>query len=62
MEREQFSAEDRDDVVLTQCYVQGFKVSQIQMTEQSCTVVLGMVQGEEPLAVASHVNESETGN
>lgn len=62
MEIEQFSVEDGDDVVLTQCYVQGFKVFQIQMTKQSCTVVLGMVRGEEPLAVASHVNESETDN
>lgn len=54
--------EDGDDAVLTQHCMQGFKVSQIQMTEQSCSMVLGTVRGKGCLAVASHVNESETGN
>ena len=62
MERKCSSAEDGDYVVLTQCCMQGFKVSQIQMTEQSCSVVLGTGQGEGSLAVVSHINESETGN
>lgn len=62
MEREQFSVEDGDNAALTQRCMWGFRVAQIQMTEQSCTVVLGMVRREGSLAAVSHVNESDTGN
>jgi len=62
MEREQLSAEGSDDAVLAQHCVQGFEVSQIQETEQSCSVVLGAVRGDGSLAVTSRTNESGPAN
>lgn len=62
MEREQFSVEDGDNAALIQHCMWGFRVSQIQMTEKSCNMVLGMVRREGSLAALSHVNESDTGN
>lgn len=62
MERERFSVEDGDNAAFTQRCMGGFRFAQIQMAEQSYSVLLGMVWREGSLAAVGHVNGSDTGN